>query len=112
MTACNCSFCSRAGALWIYGHADNDVTLTAAKGALLAYVQGDRTLAFLSCRTCGNLLAWRGLQPGEDGRIRCAVNMRLTDPGPVADLPIIHFNGRDSFRRLPRDGRCVRDMWF
>ena len=47
-----------------------------------------------------------------DGRRRMAVNLRLTEPGPVAHLPIDHFDGLDTFDDLPRDGRCVADMWF
>ena len=43
---------------------------------------------------------------------RIAVNLRLTEPGPVAHLPIEHFEGLDSFEDLPRDGRCVADLWF
>lgn len=49
---------------------------------------------------------------GEDGRHRTAVNLRLTDPDPVFDLPIDHFDGHETFVDLPRDGRVVRDMWF
>ena len=40
-----------------------------------------------------------------------AVNIRLAEPKAVADLPIDHFDGLDSFEDLPGDGRCVRDMW-
>jgi hypothetical protein len=41
-----------------------------------------------------------------------AVNLRLAEPGPVAHLPIDHFDGLDTFDDLLRDGRCVGDMWF
>lgn len=41
-----------------------------------------------------------------------AVNLRLAPPEAVADLPIDHFNGLRTFEDLPRDGRCVRDLWF
>jgi hypothetical protein len=43
---------------------------------------------------------------------RIAVNLRLTDPEAVAQLPIDHFDGLESFEDLPRDGRCVGDCWF
>ena len=36
----------------------------------------------------------------------------LHDPEAVADLPVDHFDGLDTFKDLPGDGRCVRDMWF
>lgn len=41
-----------------------------------------------------------------------AVNIRLAPPDLVADLPIDHFDGLDSFDDLPSDRRCVSDMWF
>lgn len=27
-------------------------------------------------------------------------------------LLIDHFDGLDKFDDLPRDGRCIKDMWF
>ena len=53
-----------------------------------------------------------GVNPEKDGRRRIAVNIRLAEPGAVAHLPIDHFDGLDSFDDLPRDARCVADMWF
>jgi hypothetical protein len=64
------------------------------------------------CGGCGCVICWRGLRLDADGRRRIAVNLRLTEPGPVAHLPIDHFDGLDTFDDLPRDGRCVADMWF
>jgi hypothetical protein len=52
------------------------------------------------------------LRTGASGRTRIAVNVRLAPPEAVADLPIDHFDGLDTYDDLPRDGRCVRDMWF
>ena len=49
---------------------------------------------------------------GADGRRRMAVNLRLAEPHAVVELPIDHFDGLDAFDDLPRDGRCVRDLWF
>lgn len=58
------------------------------------------------------MLCWRGLRLEKDGRRRIAVNVRLAPPEAVADLPIDHFDGLDTFDDLPGDGRCVRDLWF
>ena len=55
---------------------------------------------------------WRALQPNAEGKRRIAVNLRLADPQAVADVPIDHFDGFDTWQDLPRDGRCVRDYWF
>ena len=30
----------------------------------------------------------------------------------VAGIVMDHFDGLDTFDDLPRDGRCVADMWF
>ena len=58
------------------------------------------------------MVAWRAFYTEEDGRRRMAVNLRLTEPGPVAHLPIDHFDGLVTFEDLPRDGRTVADLWF
>jgi hypothetical protein len=81
---------------------------------------GNRTLiAFTAwssivhlCPRCGCVLCWRGLKLETDGRRRIAVNVRLAPPESVAAIPIDHFDGLDTFDDLPRDHRCVRDMWF
>lgn len=110
VTACNCTVCRRYGTLWAYGHEGEDVHV---EGPTRAYLRGRGNLGFHFCETCGCVGWWRSVKPGEDGRRRLAVNVRLAeDPGRVADLLIDHFDGLDRFDDLPRDGRCVRDMWF
>jgi hypothetical protein len=52
------------------------------------------------------------LQPNAEGRRRVAVNLRMSEPGPIADIPIRHFDGLDKWEDLPVDGRCVKDLWF
>ena len=109
-TACNCTLCRRYGTLWIYGYERENVTLT---GPTTSYMRTDgRTLRIHFCPTCGAVAAWRASEPDADGRTRIAVNVRLSEPGTVADLPIDHFDGLDTFDDLPRDGRTVRDLWF
>ena len=46
------------------------------------------------------------------GRRRIAVNLRMAEPGPIAHVPIDHFDGLDTWEDLPPDGRCIKDMWF
>lgn len=105
-TACNCTACRRYGALWIYGHQGDDVRVT---GPTRAFIRG-KALAFHFCETCGCVTHWLGLRL-EEGRVRMAVNVRLSDPATVASIPIDHFDGLDSFEDLPRSGRCVKDYW-
>jgi hypothetical protein len=110
-TACNCTMCRCYGALWAYDYADERIAL---EGPHARYARSgeDGPLEILFCPVCGAVLAWRGLHPEDGNRRRMAVNLRLADPDAVAHLPIDHFDGLHSFTDLPRDGRCVRDMWF
>ena len=107
-TACSCTAYRRYGTLWAYGWAEEDITLA---GQTTAYIRGD-SLSFNFCPRCGCVTHWRGLSTDEAGRRRLAVNLRMTEPGPVAALPIDHFDGLERWEDQPRDGRCVRDMWF
>jgi hypothetical protein len=110
-TACNCTACRRYGALWIYGHEGEDVHVFGDARAFQR--REDSSLTFNFCPSCGCVTHWRGLRLQEDGRRRSAVNLRLTtDPDAVTAIPIDHFDGLLTFDDLPRDGRCVADMWF
>jgi hypothetical protein len=108
-TACNCTVCRRYGALWIYGFEGENVALT---GATKAYSWGEHNLGFHFCPECGCVAAWRGIKPRPDGRRRMGVNVRLADPKAVGAIPIDHFDGLESWKRLERDGRTVAHMWF
>ncbi len=121
VTACNCSLCRRYGALWAYDYeADGEgrgdgggrIGLHGPTRAFTRRGSGTPSLEIRFCPTCACVLCWRGLQVGQDGRRRMAVNVRLAPPEAVAHLPIDHFDGLDTFDDLPRDGRCVRDLWF
>lgn len=110
-TACNCSACRRYGTLWAYGYEGEEIGVSGPTQVFMrAY---GAVLGFHFCGRCGCVAFWRGSSPGEDGRRRIAVNLRLADdPDQVAPLLIDHFDGLGSFEDLPRDGRCVRDLWF
>ena len=107
-TACNCTACRRYGVLWAYDFEGEGIEVT---GDTRAYARGT-ALTFHFCPTCGCVAFWRGLQVDEAGRRRIAVNLRLAEPDAVADIPIDHFDGLDTFEDLPRDGKCVADYWF
>ena len=112
ITACSCTLCRRYGALWAYDYVDERIRVA---GPMKSYTRAGKdapSLEILFCPTCACVLAWRGLRSSATGRTRIAVNVRLAPPEAVADLPIDHFDGLDTYDDLPRDGRCVRDMWF
>lgn len=112
VTACNCTLCRRYGVLWIYDYENEKIKLT---GPSSTYTRADNpnpALEIRFCPTCGCVAAWRALGTDSEDRRRIAVNLRLTEPGPVAHLPIDHFDGLVIFDDNSRDHRCVRDMWF
>ena len=106
--ACNCTVCRRYGVLWAYDFEGEGIHVS---GPTRAYVPGD-SIGFHFCPACGCIAYWRALEPEAEGRRRIAVNLRLTEPEPVAHLPMDHFDGLVRFEDLPRDGRCVGDYWF
>jgi hypothetical protein len=108
-TACNCTVCRRYGTLWAYDYEGEGIKVT---GPTKTYVRGDASLAFHFCSDCGCVAYWRSLTANAEGRRRIAVNLRLTEPEPVARIPIRHFEGFATFEDLPMDGRCVADYWF
>jgi hypothetical protein len=107
-TACNCTVCRRYGVLWAYDYDGEGIHVS---GPTQAYVRGS-AVEFHFCPTCGCVAYWRAIATGPDGRRRIAVNLRLAEPEAVAGVVMDHFDGLNSFDDLPRDGRCVRDMWF
>jgi hypothetical protein len=113
-TICNCSACRRYGVLWAYDWDGHRIHIDDPEGKLTAFTRGPRSpLSFNFCRTCGNVVSWRGLAPEDDGRTRIAVNLRLAeDPAAVSDVPLLRFDGLHSFEDLATDGRRVRDVWF
>lgn len=108
VTACSCTACRRYGALWAYGYDEENIVVT---GETAVYQRG-RSLTFHFCPSCGGVSHWRGLEVDEHGRRRMAVNLRMAEPGPIAALPIDHFDGLETWEDLPRNGRCVADLWF
>lgn len=109
-TACNCTACRRYGALWAYDFEDEVIRVS---GPTRMFARGNRNLGFHFCPQCGCVAYWRGLKTDDDGRRRIAVNLRLAEaPEAVAKIVIDHFDGFETFDDLPRDGRCVADLWF
>ena len=97
LTDCNCSICRRLGTLWAHAPMQK-VTLHSEEGATLAYIWGDRELAFHSCKTCGCTTHWEPVKPTEDSPM--AVNCRLAEPEQIAHLRVRQFDGADSWKFL------------
>lgn len=96
-TRCNCSLCRRVGGVWAYygfgsvkveGHPENTVE----------YVQGDRTLRTIRCRTCGIVTHWEPMEPQVGDRH--GVNLNNFDPKLLEKVPVRRFDGADTWTFL------------
>lgn len=96
LTSCNCSYCRRVSGLWAYAHPD-EVELSYAAGSVIRYAQGDRTLAFVSCATCGCTTHWEPLDTDAE---RMAVNFNMAGEDARAGIPVRHFDGADTWQYL------------
>lgn len=96
LTRCNCTLCRRIGALWAHA-ARQAVTLRYKAEDVVQYAHGDKTLAVLSCKTCGCTTHYEGLGEYAD---RCAVNANMAEPAHLEGLRIRHFDGADSWQYL------------
>lgn len=96
LTSCNCSLCHRLGTLWAY-YSPTQVTIIADTAAIIAYVQGEKTLKMLHCFTCGCTTHWRSVDETAD---RMAVNARLMPPAEIANVPVRRFDGAATWQYL------------
>ncbi|MHA6288575.1 GFA family protein [Maricaulis sp. CAU 1757] len=93
---CNCSLCTKAGALWAHCQPGAAAIRTGDQGER-RYVQGDGTLAVVFCPRCGCTTHW--LPIGAD-RSRMAVNIRMADAPHWQGIRIRRFDGAASWRFL------------
>ncbi|MDR3509501.1 MAG: GFA family protein [Caulobacteraceae bacterium] len=89
VTQCHCSICRKLGVLWAYYPRDQ-VRIIAAPDATLAYLRGERNIAFHSCKTCGCTTHWSAVDPA---RKRMAVNARLMEPQVLAAAAVREIQG-------------------
>ncbi|HTM59346.1 MAG TPA: GFA family protein [Burkholderiales bacterium] len=89
-TLCNCSLCRRIGGPWVY-FPFGTVKIEGHPEATAEYIQGDRTLATIHCRTCGCATHWEPIdrKPGE----RHGVNLGNFDPELIASVRVRRFDG-------------------
>ena len=92
---CNCSLCRRIGGPWVYyefgtvlieGHPDNT----------LEYIQGDKTLRTVRCRTCGCVTHWEPLDPKPGAKH--GVHLGNFDPELIASVRVRKFDGAKTWQ--------------
>jgi hypothetical protein len=89
---CNCSICSRRGALWAFAAGDN-FTLKSGAEDLADYQFNKKVIHHLFCRHCGIGSFSRGKAP-KTGAETFAVNVRCLDGVDADTLTIRPFDGR------------------
>ena len=97
LTRCNCSYCFRTGGLWAHDDIDR-ISVSYAPGGVIRYIWGDKTLAFVSCKTCGCTTHWESLAPDE--RHWMAVNCNMANPEDIAGLRVRKFDGAKTWDYL------------
>lgn len=90
---CNCSLCTKTGALWIYFQtAEVDVI-----GKTKSYMRADKTEAVVQlhfCPSCGSSTHWK-LSDSYDGEIdRMGVNMHLFDTDILTGIELRFPDGK------------------
>lgn len=90
---CNCSFCSKRGAVWTY-YAPEQFSITAAPEAIPTYQWGSKAIKHHFCGTCGCSTFAESFN-WETGAPHIAVNALLLDNVDVASIPIEDVDGRN-----------------
>ncbi|WP_338848233.1 GFA family protein [Massilia sp. W12] len=93
-TRCNCSICRRLGATWAY-FAYGSVQISGHPQHTEEYIQGDKTLRTVRCKTCGVTTHWEPLAPKPDAMH--GVNLNNFPPALLESLVIRRFDGADSW---------------
>jgi hypothetical protein len=106
VTQCNCSVCRRYGTLW--AHYPRSAVSIAPRDALESYSVRPRGLKFVRCRTCGCVICWDSRLKGRDQRM--GVNARLLDHAVMADVPVMVFDGDQTWSVL--GGYVKPEMWI
>jgi hypothetical protein len=91
VTACNCSICTKRGALWTFVPA-MQFALRAGGDDLADYQFNKRVIHHLFCSQCGVASFSRGRSP--DGKEMVAINVRCLDGVDLAALKPTPFDGK------------------
>ena len=90
--SCNCSHCSKRGALLTFVPSDR-FTLLSGEDNLTEYRFNTGKIHHFFCRDCGIESFATGDGPG--GMAMAAINVRCLDDVDVASLTLTPFNGKD-----------------
>ena len=95
LVSCNCSICSRLGALWAHIE-DHEVVLQYAANSTIIYSWGEETLEFHTCRVCGCTTHWENTHAHSSSRM--AVNFRMCPKESLENFDVRILDGADSWK--------------
>ncbi|WP_435448295.1 GFA family protein [Vibrio navarrensis] len=96
-TSCNCSICSRYGAIWGY-FTESDVEVKVGQAGLSSYCYGDKFINFNRCNECGCITHYTSTKPSPGSRL--AVNYRMFPPSQASQVKVRLFDGADTWQFL------------
>jgi hypothetical protein len=99
-TRCNCSICRRLGSVWAY-YEFGTVLIEGHPDHTDEYIQGDRTLRTIRCKTCGVVTHWEPLSPQLGANH--GVNLNNFEPKLLESVPIRRFDGADTWKFLDEE---------
>lgn len=88
---CNCSICTRKGALMWFVPREK-LRLLTPEDAMATYTFNKHVIEHRFCKTCGIHAYGEGVDP--KGHRMAAVNVRCLEGVDLAAIPIQHFDGR------------------
>lgn len=91
VASCNCSICSRLGALFTFV-SPSQFDLLSGEDALTDYQFNKKVIHHLFCSTCGVESFARGTGP--DGKQVVAINVRCLDGVNLGALTLVPFDGK------------------
>lgn len=94
ITNCNCSICRRLGTLWAYYQVDR-VRVHGHPKKTETYIQGDRTLRLVRCKTCGCTTHWEPREVKPDSKM--GVNVRNFDPEVIGNVRMRLLDGANTW---------------
>jgi len=88
---CNCSICTRKGALMWFVPREK-LRLLTPEDAMATYTFNKHVIEHRFCKTCGIHAYGEGVDP--KGNRMAAVNVRCLEGVDLAAIPVQHFDGR------------------
>lgn len=94
ITNCNCAICRRLGTLWAYFEVDT-VKIHGHPGQTDTYIQGDKTLRVVRCKTCGCTTHWEPLEVKPNSKV--GINVRNFDPETIGSVRMRLLDGANTW---------------